>query len=178
MSEFVSNDYRALHVSKYLQTIKYFFEKRTNETSIAAIIVTDLSFSLINAVMETFNRMTLSHYLSWTYKVLIDHKNDTRIQNICKTRPYLCSTHFLKSIIVKAKKLNPALDKPFIFAFTLLQNSVTVEQFNTTLLNVYNVFNTDYFDEIVFDSLSYLKKELSDRRLESLNIGKLNYGKV
>ena len=108
---------------------------------------------------------------------MIEYKNNhealLNIHNICKTRPYLCSTHFLKSMIVKAKKINKNLYKPFIFAFTLLQNSVTVDQFDMTLLNVYTLFNAEFFNETVFDSLCFLKREISDRRLESLNIGKI-----
>jgi hypothetical protein len=56
---------------------------------------------------------------------------------------YLCSVHFLRIIIKKAKVQylnNKNLLKRFVFAFTLLQNSTSFEQLEELFKDIFNMF--------------------------------------
>jgi len=177
VAEFFSTNYTALVISKYLQSTKHIFEKYSQPgEKICSIVVTDFSYALINSILKAFNNCRLSHYILWTYHVLIEYPKLEEIRNIMKIRIYICSVHFLKSLIFKVKKIEKTqtVAKSFIFAFSLLQNSVTVNQFNNNLRHIYNVFCNILLDESVGMSLTYLKGEISNRKLSHLNIGKKN----
>ena len=126
-----------------------------------SIVVTDFSYALINSLLKSFNNCQLSHYIMWTYHVLIQFPDKSnQIGNMMKIKIYICSVHFLKSLIQKVKKLekNPIVAKSFIFAFSLLQKTVTIKQFDVNLWQSAN------------HSLEYLKTEVSNRKYSHLNI--------
>ncbi len=175
MAEFFSTNYTSLIISKYLQTTNHIYEKYSKSVdTMCSIVVTDFSYALINSVLKSFNNCQLSHYILWTYHVLIEFPNDKRIGHIMKIKIYFCSAHFLKTLIYKVKKIekNMTVAKSFIFAFSLLQNSITVESFNNNLRNIYYVFSNSMLDESVLLSIIYLKVEISNRKLSHLKISK------
>jgi hypothetical protein len=109
----------------------------------------------------------------WTYHVLIQFPDQVdKIGNIMKIKIYICSVHFLKSFISKVKKIekNKTVAKSFIFAFSLLQNSVTIKQFDTNLWHIYNLFCNRFMNYSTYNSLIFLKKEISNRKFSHLNI--------
>ena len=102
--EFITTVHTSESIAKHL---KYAIERIEQVGTkkpflIAPIIVMDFSFAIINAVMATINKHTLTEYIQYCFDLLImDKKNLKTI----KTIVYLCSTHFLKSIIKKTKPL-------------------------------------------------------------------------
>jgi len=175
VAEFISTDYSSLGISKYLQTTKHIFDKySTPGERFCPIFVTDFSYALINSILKVFNNCQLSHYILWTFHVLIEYTDVPEIGDIMKTKIYICSVHFLKSLAIKVKKLEKTetVAKSFIFAFSLLQNSVTVNQFNLNLRHIFNVFCHSFLNESVCMSMNYLKAETSYRKLSHLNISK------
>ncbi len=158
-----------------MQTTKHIFGKYSQPgDTMCSIIVTDFSYALINAVLKSFNNCQLSHYILWTFHLLIQFPNEEQIRNIMKVKIYICSVHFLKSLVFKVKKTekNQIVAKSFIFAFSLLQNSLTVEQFNGILGHIFNVFCNSLLNETVCLSMKYLKSEISNRKLSHLNLSK------
>jgi hypothetical protein len=127
---------------------------------IPPFIVTDFSYALINAVMITFNMTTIGHYLEWCFKYQIEGKSD--LKNCMKTRLYLCSTHILKLIIKKTKKIQISenVKEFFIRCFGLLQNSTTLNQFDFVIFNMINIFYNPYYEESLSVSLNFLREKL------------------
>ena len=128
--------------------------------------MTDLSWALINSVTESFNKFDISTYLKWTFEFLL--KNEIT-ESVPKTKLYLCSTHFLKNILKKTKRIvkdsNYQFKNDFIFMFSLLQNSLSIKEFNAYLLNIYNVFKNKIYDDSVRYSLEILRSHIKDRDL-------------
>ncbi len=157
-----------------MQTTKHLYEKHSQPAeAFCSIVVTDFSYALINSILMAFNNCQLSHYIMWTYHVLIQFPDQVdKIGNIMKIKIYICSVHFLKSFISKVKKIekNKTVAKSFIFAFSLLQNSVTIKQFDTNLWHIYNLFGNRFMNHSTYNSLKFLKKEISNRKFGHLNI--------
>lgn len=59
--------------------------------------------------------------------------------------------------------------KSFIFSFTLLQNSTSLDEFENLLMNIFNFYCQKAKNTTFFSSLTYIKKKLIDRKLYDLN---------
>lgn len=131
----------------------------------------DFSWALINGVLNVFNKMSIREYLDWSFRKIINNKEDKIEILPTNTRVYLCSTHFLKSLVKKTKKidLEPNIRTFFIFCFTLLQNSVSIIQFNNYLLNIKNIFDNNQKTSALYYSLSTIRIEIQNRNLDKLD---------
>ncbi len=111
--------------------------------------------------------------------------------NSMKVLLHLCGAHFLKMVVNKVKKIkknnetfknsmevqrnkikNKNLQKSFIFAFALLQNSAKIGDFIEILTHMNNMFNIKYTSQKVKNSRSVIKKKLIDREYDVLSIKK------
>ena len=183
VAQFISTAHAAFVIGKFLTSIKHIYEAhmpcQKNEFIMPPIIVTDFSYALINAVMENFNKCYLINYINWCFQYFVQYKNNKEIQAklapLMKTKIYLCAAHFLKSLVKKVRKID--LDKnrsiTFIFCFGLLQNSTTLEQFESYLHDIFNLFTNEHFDSSVIESLKKLRLEISNRDIKSLNVDKI-----
>ena len=139
------------------------------------IIVTDFSWALIHSVIQTFNNnCSILSYLNWTFDVIISGKSANQL--IVNTRIFICAGHFLKIIIKKAKKVIVAekTRKVFIFSFSLLQNCVSVAQFNDLLYHVFNLFNTKNNNDSCLHSFQTIRNEVAIRGLQSTQVNEIN----
>ena len=168
--EWVSTATNHINISKYLTTCKQMFED--NLVPFPQIIVTDHSWALINAVLLAFNQCSLQNYLTWSYLILVDKRNDLELRSKMKVLIYLCSTHFLKCIIKNSKliKVEKEIRRAFIYFFTLVQNSISVSQIEIYLINIHNIFMSMHFDMSVQYSLQTLATELKNRKLNNIDI--------
>lgn len=180
--DFISSSHTVFSITKYLNCAKNILSKITTLNLIAPVIVCDFSWPLINSALLSFNNCTMNYYLKYTFSLLykdnsnakvIEMNNDNSFKN-CNTYLYLCSTHFLKSMIKKSKyyerKIEKTVINTFIFAFSLIQNSITVDQIENYMINVYNIFQNKYLDKTVTYSLEVLKTELINRDLNKINV--------
>jgi hypothetical protein len=95
------------------------------------------------------------------------------------TRLYLCATHFLKIISKKAKKIKKEKEDRyivtvFVFAFTLLQNSTSMKEFEMYFVHIYNIFNQPEVNRHFATSLIKVRTDLKYRKFSfgiNLNIG-------
>ncbi|CAF0932078.1 unnamed protein product [Brachionus calyciflorus] len=174
--EFISTDHTIRNISRFLKIFLDRLADFDNETEfkIAPIIVTDFSWALINSVLNIFNKMEIIEYLEFSFKRIIE-KNNLDLRKLT-TRIYLCSTHFLKSLVKKVKKFDISSKHKnlFIFCFSLLQNSLTIQQFENYLINIFNVFTNPYKSESVSHSLDTLRSEIRNRELNKLNFSDIN----
>ena len=129
-----------------------------NKNPFPKVFVTDQSLALLNSMMETFNNCTMNQYLEWSYDILIRKIKKKFSNTSMPIYAYLCASHFLKNIISQAnellslKKQYKKLDEEtlikikvkeiFIYSFTLLQNSVNIEDFNNILCDMYYVLSS------------------------------------
>ncbi|CAF0888839.1 unnamed protein product [Brachionus calyciflorus] len=181
IGEFISTDNTMRSISKFLRNI-YEILKENNkgtESSIAPIIVTDFSWALMNSVLNVFNNMDMNEYLEWCFKKIFG-ESDNEERCAVGTRLYLCSTHFLKSLVRKVKKFNLELKfkNLFIFCFALLQNSVSIQYFLNILINVHNVYLNPLKTKSVVYSLEILRKEIRNKDLIYLNLNEIYSGET
>ncbi len=140
--------------------IKKSLENNISKTKLpfAKVFVSDQSFALINSMLETFNNCSLIHYLEWCFDLTIKKNMKTFHNTSMPILAYLCASHFLKNIIsqtnvlLNLKKRYSKLDRSavnnlkikqfFVCAFTLLQNSINIQDFNDTLADIFIIFNS------------------------------------
>ncbi len=107
--------------------------------------------------LDAFNNLNLC------FEILLDRKD----VNSIKTVIYLCAAHFIKLIIKKVKVAEPQLDdkvkREFVFAFSLLQNSTNLIEFENYFTHIIRVFNTQKFNELTKASLSFLRLSVKNR---------------
>ena len=129
-----------------------------NKNPFPKVFVTDQSLALLNSMMETFNNCTMNQYLEWSYDILIRKIKKKFSNTSMPIYAYLCASHFLKNMISLAnellnlKKKYKKLDEEtlvkikikelFIYSFTILQNSVYIEDFNNYLCDIYFIFSS------------------------------------
>ncbi len=177
IAEFFTTSCNHISISKYLATIKNKFDE--NKIPYPKIIVTDQGWALVNAVLLSFNYCNLSNYLNWCFLVKVEKRSDPELMLKMKVKIYLCSTHFLHSLIKNAKQIKKngfGMDiskeflQAFVFFFTLIQNSTNLVQIENYLINIHNVFNNIFNDESVTYSLNVLVQEIKNRDLSKIDI--------
>ena len=167
-AEFCTNSHNVSNISKYLLVIK-------REMNVAPFIVVDESWALINSIMNTFNGCSALAYINWTWDVI--HNQfvfNVDLHLTIKTRLFLCHTHFFKNIIRKTNKVikdkrpkNSRLIKTvFQYTFTLLQNSVTLDEFTGYLELCFIIFSSVTCPE---DSIHQVNTLIDKRNLKILS---------
>jgi hypothetical protein len=176
IAEFFSTANDAKSIASYFADIKLEFLKKIPKNGlfkVAPIIVTDFSWGLINAIMETFNNCTVTIYINWCFEIIFKKSECIILASIMKSIFQLCSVHFLKLIITKARKIKPFKDEgkdkklqnDFIFAFTLLQNSINIDEFSEYFKHIFNIFNLKFITFEHNESCNKMKQQLLDRNL-------------
>ena len=172
--EFFTTSHTQTNISKYLGSLKAIFDSQN--LVFPKIVVMDNSLALINSIVLSFNNCTLSNYLNWCYDLCLKNVSDQIFLDLMKIKIYICSTHFLKNIIRKAKlvKIADNVIKSFVFMFSLIQNSISINQIDNYLINVYNIFNNKFLDSTVIYSLNIITLELRERNISKVNISEAN----
>ena len=177
LTEFITTANDSKSISSYLADVKMELLKkiptRAGAFQLAPIIVTDFCWGLINSVMESFNNCTATIYINWCYEILFKKDQTIILASVIKTIFQLCAVHFLKLIINKIRKIKPLgnedddkkIQNFFIFAFTLLQNSTTIEEFSNNLKDIYNIFNLKYVSKYFEYSNDKIKNQLLQRNM-------------
>jgi hypothetical protein len=102
--------------------------------------------------------------LNWSYDYLYLKKQN--LANVMPVILYLCSVHFLRIIIKKAKVQylnNKNLLKRFLFAFTLLQNSTSFEQLEELFKDIFNMFYQGKKKTLFEESIIKISNQLCNR---------------
>ena len=175
--EFITTNHTGESIGKYISfAISKISQNIGSDKnfSIAPIIVTDFSFALINGAMNAINKCSLTYYIQYCYNLLVNGDNLINMT----THLYLCSTHFLKSMIKKVKRFkmkdNGWIINTFIYSFSLIQNSITMEEVENNMINFYNLFNSKYKNESVMYSKEALRTEIINRDLNRINVNNIS----
>lgn len=173
IADFLSNSNDSLTIFCYLKKIIeklkcYSFFKYPK------VLVTDFSWANINASIRAFNNCETIDYLVLSFEIIIN-KNNIAITKI-NTCVYLCSTHLFKNVIEESEKIlkpfNSAISKhvkkTFLNAFSLLQNSISIEEFSDILKCIHILFTTKYKTQEVLESIAKLDCLLLLRNVEWL----------
>ena len=170
--EFLTTSHTSCNIATFLIKANFLLdqERKRDTISIARVIVVDQSWAMINSICKTFNKCTIIDYLKWSFD-LIQNKRAVDSSKFM-TIVYLCSGHFLKSLIIQCKKTSSdkRINRIFAFAFTLLQSSTSIEQFNLYLFHIQNIFTSHHLSANVNKSIDTISIELRDRDLDKINI--------
>ena len=101
--EFISTEHTGESIAKYMTFAisRIVQNTKSNEPfSVAPVIVCDFSFALINGILKSVNHITLTDYIKYCFDILFQGNNSLYM----RTHIYLCSTHFLKSMIKKVRE--------------------------------------------------------------------------
>ena len=170
--EFVTTSHTSCNISTFLiKAASLLDQERKRDTiSIARVIVVDQSWAMINSICKTFNKCTIIDYLQWSFDLILNKQavDSSKFMTIV----YLCSGHFFKSIINQCKKssTDKRVNRIFIFAFTLLQSSTSIQQLNLYLFHIQNIFTSHHLSANVNKSIDTISIELRDRDLDKINI--------
>ena len=175
--EFVTTDHSAFSLVTYLQQAKNLIAQKqyTPKYSfmIAPIIVVDFSWVMINSINEAYNKCSILRYLQWTFEIIVNQNESKEFLELITTRVYICAVHFLKTVVKKVKKYKDdkknILFKMFVYAFTLIQNSISLDQLIVYLKNIHNIFCNKKFDPTVIFSINMIREELKTRGLNKIN---------
>jgi hypothetical protein len=181
VAELITTAHDSHSISGYLSIIKMELQRtipKKRGFQHAPIIITDFSWSLINAVLNVFKNCDISAYLNWCYEILFEFEKSYLIVYFIKVRMHLCSTHFLKMVIKQVRKIKineiEEVDKKiqniFIFVFTLLQESSTVKEFSLYIKHAFNIFCLKKKTEKNIASLEEVKKKLRERKFTTFSI--------
>ena len=162
IADFISSAHDTITIGKYLLTIKSHLDLNNN----VPVVVTDFSWALMNAVLLIFNSCNILKYLEWCYDYICCQ--GIYSSNI-KTILIHCSCHTLKNVVRKSKKVNCEVNirRAFIFCFSLLQNSLTIKQFEAYLINIYNMFYQRFETKSFIYSFTFLKSEIMNRQINN-----------
>jgi hypothetical protein len=170
IAEFISCCHSTLWISNNMFAIKTMLNHNITAQKkyvFAPIIVTDFSWALINSILLVFNNCSVVQYIKWTFDLLTTTKREKSsiLKNMLLIRHYLCSTHFLRIIIKRSKqiKCDDKLIKTFIFAFSLIQNTTNLKQFEENLKDIFHVFNQPTQNNVFMHSMMRIRTQLSNR---------------
>lgn len=166
-AEFATNCHNIDSISKGLLGII-----KDRET-IAPFVVTDESWALINSVIRTFNQCSPLTYLNWAYNVLTKNESNYNMNSAMRTRVILCQTHFFKNVAIKSKEIVKTDKKKFnlfLYAFTVLQNSITIREFEKNLEYLFDIFCRKNKSEKTILALTTINAKVSERNLDIFKI--------
>ena len=170
VSEFLTNDQTQSNIENFLFSIKNILKihiKGANSFIWAPVIVTDGSWTLIGAIHSVYNNSTILQYLCWCFDILFDEDKSNKINSRLPTRTILCASHFLKTISKKVKQLtsdqNVKIKTAFLFAFSLLQNSSSIDEFKNYFLHIIYMFGEAKKTQQCIDSINFIKKAIATR---------------
>ena len=167
IAEFITTSHTSLSISNELNYIRDTLNTKilsARKKCLPAILVTDFSWALINAVMKSLNNCSIVEYINWTYDVLCNKK--LYLQDAMYTIHYICAVHFLRIIIKKAKNEagnNKDMLKRFIFTFTIIQNATSFDKLEKTFKDLFNLFCQHNKNDLFNESLNTITIELSNR---------------
>jgi hypothetical protein len=164
MSEFVSTEHNTISISHKLFYIKKSIESYSTTDGFIQpkVIVVDFSWALLNSILDVFCNQKIGMYLLYCFQRLVVNANTKELITI----PYICSTHFLRMMFRRAKSLNNCdnnMVNIFIYVFTLLQNSRSLNEFSEFLCLAFKIFKTKTKQRYVLSSISQLNNELETR---------------
>ena len=164
LAEFFTTSQTGNCIGKYLDSIRDILFVNRSESN-PSIIVTDFSWAMINAVLDSFNRCDILVYLNWCFERIVNNSKKDNFRSLI----YLCATHFIKLFNDDIRKSNQTINlkvrRTFIFCVTLLQNSTSFNDFERLLIEIYNLFNQKYLTVSVLISVKKLREEVINRNL-------------
>lgn len=136
----------------------------SSETIFPKIVVVDNAWAMINSVCMSLNKMELIKYLCWCYEVLINNEIPTPTFMVII---YLCQVHLEKIFLKAIKKFKDGKENKLflmaIYAFTLIQNSIQLDNLNTYLKHVHIIFCSEYNSCNVSASIDFIRGSLKCR---------------
>ena len=188
VAEFASTCQKSRTISKYLFSIKKLLENGLNnlhnDIIIAPLIVVDFSWPLINSVLEIFNNSSTINYINWAFDIIHLFPENKKLNNYMNVRLILCHTHLFAGIVKDAnnllnvrsekkknedktnQKVNPNIKRLFLFCFTLLQNSISVNEFDEFLNHTFNIFCVKYETLKINNSIQAVEKKIIERNID------------
>ena len=113
----------------------------------------------------------MATYINWSYQVLITDHNNHVLISAMNTIIILCHVHFMYNAVKKARELEleSRTHLIFIFGFTLLQNSTTIDEFNLLLKLLHTIFKQNYCDpKLISDCVTKLETKIASRNIDVL----------
>ena len=167
-------------------SIKKILENSLNPNKrfiVPPIVVTDFSWALITAVLEAFNNCSVVNYLNWTFDVIFKYSENIKLNRLMKTRIIICQTHIFKAVVKKTNFLiekrrssekdydkQNMIKKLFLFCFTILQNSTSLEEFNDALRDIFEIFCSENFTDETHISIKRIEENILKRNFNLLKI--------
>lgn len=178
VADFVTTRHTSINLTKYFLDIFYLIQ--ASNAIFAPVIVIDFSWALLISLMKSINNCDLIAYLDWSYDMLVLKKTNDHIKrDYMKSKLVLCSVHFFKNVVKKTKALmikskksyiNSKIKKIFLFSFTLLLNSISVEEFIKHLTCIYYLFSSIKWNESVIYSYRTLRDDCKTKKLHGSDI--------
>lgn len=109
LAEFVTTSDCQDNVIKRLNDLKYILLTHLkSKTPFADVVVTDMSWTLINSALKVFNNCSTLEYLYDCFEQIqvTEQQPGTKIRSKYHVKMYLCSTHVLKNMLDKVKKVS------------------------------------------------------------------------
>ncbi|CAF0843751.1 unnamed protein product [Brachionus calyciflorus] len=140
-----------------------------------SVIVSDFSWANINGLLRAFLNCDIIQYLKISFKKIVD--KDDSYDSFLTPKIYLCATHFLKNVIDKVeeklknkskKKFSEKIKPGYIFCFSVLQNSITFEEFKKHLEDFFNIFSQPKVNQSLMKSLIRMQISISTRKTDWL----------
>ena len=170
IGEFFTTAHDANNIGSYLFKIKNILEN--NKLIMSPVVVVDYSRALINAVLNIFNNCSFDQYLKWAFEFIV--LKNVHIFGLIHTKIFLCSVHILKNVIKDytkvekrfkfSKRTRYSIKITFIHCFSLLQNSISLPEFNIYLRHIYFIFNSKKLNFLTRESIKSHEKYMQGKK--------------
>jgi hypothetical protein len=127
--EFISTCHTTNWISAMINTFLQDVRSVTSTSCRPSCVVTDFSYSLMSAVLASFNDMSLSHYIKFSFKMLNGEPASKSWNSV--TFLLICKAHLMKALSIKLTKSESSSfkRKACMSAFGRLQESKSIEVF-------------------------------------------------
>jgi hypothetical protein len=165
LADFVTTEHTTTSIATYLMQIKDIYA-RFNAIG-APIFCSDFSWPNITASLRVFNLCSIGQYLEWCFDFLVEKTGSSMIRRM-PTRVILCCSHFIKLVIKHGKKIDcdERTKRTFYYCFSLMQNAVSMDEFNLVLINTFILFRRPVQDSETAYAYNFLKAQLESRSIE------------
>ena len=173
VAEFLSNDHHSSEIKHFLG----FFCNKCKEITTKYIprqVETDLSWAIIQGVLQAFNEHNVKAFLEYTWNVIRKQYSIKELKT--KTYCHTCSAHMLQLFIrtLSLKKLDKGLSDFILRSLSCLLNSTSIEEAKEIFTYMCDVMIPQYHTEHSQKSLKALTALIKELTVEDVDIERID----
>ena len=162
VGEMITNNHTIPSVTSFLMNIRHAFLTRKAKLVNPRRIETDFSYTLMQAVVQTFNSENLASYIVHTWNIINCHYTEKQLEKV--TVLHLCGAHIIKNVRNSLGNIcgkDKGMADFSTYVFTLMQTSSNLQEISVIYNSFHKVFTSKKMNATVSKHIESLQRRIA-----------------